>query len=128
MSYNKCQYCKKCFNFYSSCKRHEQTHAREKCFKCKQCGKCFKLSHNLKQHEQIHTGEKPYTCQYCKKCFNVNSKCKQHERKMHTREEPTSLEHASTLVKTFTCWICQEEGFTSWACLIAHYDDHMKLS
>ena len=30
-----------------------------------------------------------------------------------------------TQVESLTCWVCQEE-FSSRACLIQHYDDHMK--
>ena len=35
------------------------------------------------------------------------------------------VEENSTQVESLTCWICPEE-FSSEACIVQHYDDHMR--
>ena len=127
-----------------------------KSYTCKYCEKCFSCSSDCKKHERIHTGLKPYTCKHCKKCFNQSSTCKRHEekhaidssfkRKQHDQylklgrhlQGPSTAqgskksrmlfsftEENSSQVESLTCWICQEE-FSSEACILQHYDDHMR--
>ena len=153
-----CKYCNKGFSQLSDCKIHERTHTGVKPFTCKFCKKAFTGSSNCKIHERIHTGEKPYTCKYCNKCFRQLSNCRRHEQKhakdsslkrkqhgqnlklrIHLQEPTTTLaskvsgmlmsstEEDLSQVESLTCWICQKE-FSREACLIQHYDDHMRYS
>ena len=110
-----CKHCNKCFSRSSVCKEHERIHTEVKLYKCRDCEKCFSQSSGCKIHERTHIGEKPYTCKHCKKCFSQIGNCKRHER-THTGEKPYTCH---------TCWICQEEC-SSEACLLKHYDDHMR--
>ena len=150
-----CKHCNKWFSRSSICKEHERTHTGVKPYTCKHCKKCFSQSGNCKRHERTHTGVKPYTCKHCNKCFRQSSSRKRHEEK-HTKDsslksiqhgpnlklrghlqEPTSTqdsiksgmfsstEENLSQVESLTCWICQKE-FSRGACLMQHYDDHMR--
>ena len=152
-----CKHCKKCFRHLSACKEHERTHTGEKPYACKYCKKGFTQSSHCKRHERTHTGEKPYTCKYCKKSFTKLSNCKKHEerharagslkQRQHDqcvksrRDFQVSVatlggkkscvlasltEENSSQVESPTCWICLKE-FSSEACVIQHYDEHMRL-
>ena len=139
-----CKHCNKCFSDSSNCKRHETPHTGVKPYTCTHCKKCFSQIGDCKRHERVHTGEKRYSCKHRKKCFCGLSNCKGHEQHAQylkqTRhlQKPTtthgsktsrvlfsSTEENSRQVESLTCWICQEE-LSSHACLIQHYDDHMR--
>ena len=150
-----CKNCDMRFSNSSACKQHERIHTREKPYTCKHCNKCFSNSSNCTKHEQIHTGEMSYTCKHCRKTFSQLPSCKKHEesharasslkRKQHDQyfkprrdlQEPAATlsgkkscmlssltEENSSQVESLTCWICLKE-FSSEACVIQHYDEHM---
>ena len=148
-----CKYCKKGFTQSSACKEHEQSHTGVKPYTCKHCKKGFPNFSNCKRHERTHTGEKPYTCKHdCKKSFSRSSKCRQHEER-HVRasslkqkqhdycfkssrdlQEPAAilggkksciLPSLTEENSSLTCWICLKE-FNCEACVIKHYDEHMR--
>ena len=152
-----CKHCKKSFCQLSHCTQHEWTHTGEKPYTCKRCTKCFRYSSARKRHERTHTGEKPYTCKHCKKSFSQSSTCKQHEERHERASSFKQKHHdqclkprrdlqesAATLggkescvlsslteenpsqVESLTCLICLKE-FSSEACVIQHYDEHIRL-
>ena len=152
-----CKHCQKSFSDPSAFKQHERTHTGEKPYACKHCKKCFSDSSACKVHERTHTGERPYTCKHCKESFSHASNCKRHEekhsrvsslkQKQHDQclkprkdlQESAAIlggtkccvlssltEENSSQVESLTCWICQKE-FSSEACVIQHYDEHMRL-
>ena len=152
-----CKHCEKSFGLSSNCKEHERTHTGEKPYKCKHCKKSFSRLTSCKQHERTHTGERPYTCKHCEKSFTQSSNCKiheerharasslkqkQHDQNLKSRRDlqksvatlgvkkscvlSSLTEENSTQVESLTCWICQKE-FSSEACVIQHYDEHMRL-
>ena len=151
-----CKYCKKSFRNSFLCKQHERTHTGEKPYTCKHCKKSFSWLSSCKQHERTHTGEKPYTCKHCRRSFSQSSHCRQHEErharasslKQKQRDQclkprrdlqesaatlggkkncmlSSLIEQNSSRVESLTCWICLKE-FSSEACVIQHYDEHMK--
>ena len=151
-----CKHCEKSFRDPSTYKRHERIHTGEKPFTCKHCKKSFRQLSTCKRHERTHTGEKPYTCKHCEKSFGLLSHCRQHEKRharagsleqtqldqcsksrRDLQESAATLgdkkscvlssltEENSSQVESLTCWICQKE-FGSEACVIQHYDEHMR--
>ncbi|KAL9972390.1 hypothetical protein ACROYT_G018677 [Oculina patagonica] len=151
-----CKYCGRFFSNFSACIQHEETHNKMKPYACKHCSKCFSKSSNRNKHERTHSGVKPYECKHCKKRYKHLLYCKQHEQRhaedsslncrrndkhvsnseRHLNEQTTTQIETSCMfvstteenlgqVESLTCWICQEE-FSSKACIIQHYDDHMR--
>ena len=152
-----CKHCKKSFCRLSVCKQHERTHTGEKPYACKYCQKLFSQLSILREHERTHTGEKSYACKHCQNSFSQLSHCRQHEErhagasslKQKQRDQclkprrdlqesaaildgkkscvlSSLTEESSNQVESLTCWICQKE-FSSEACVIQHYDEHMSL-
>ena len=151
-----CKHCTRCFSYLSNCKQHERTHTGETPYTCKHCKKCFSQSSHCKQHKRTHTGEKPYTCKHCKKCFSQSPSYKKHEKRptrasslkqkeydhclkprRDLQEQAATLggkkscmlssitEENSSQVESLTCWISLKE-FSGEACVIQHYDEHMR--
>ena len=96
-----CRHCKKSFSQSSTCKRHEERHARASSLKQKQHDQCLKPSRDLQESAAIPDGKKSCVL-------------------------PSLTEVNSSQVESLTCWICQKE-FSSEACVMRHYDEHMRL-
>ncbi len=69
-------------------------------FKWKQYGKCLQQERRLQEQTATRCGKK-------------------------ARILFSSTEENSSQVESLNCWICLEE-FSSEACIVEHYDDHMR--
>ena len=131
------------------------SHTAEKPYACKHCKMSFSRLSDCKRHERTHSGEKLYTCKHCITSFSRLSSCKRHEEKhaidsslkhkqpsqdfkLRKHKEPSTTrgskgsgvlisltEENLSQVEDLICWICQEE-LSSRACLIKHYDYHVR--
>jgi len=98
------KHCKKRFSRLLICKEHEGRHVRGTYFGREQHEQRFQVKrHHLESSSTLGV----------KKCGLLFSSLTAEENSRH--------------VESLTCWICQKE-FSSEACLIQHYDDHIRIN
>jgi len=90
-------------------------------FECKQCGKYFNKARNLKRHGKVHAVEKPGLHGHNERKHKIEpaSDCSS-----SSAFVPSLPDHSPDQIKSYSCWICQEE-LNNETILLEHYDDHV---
>ena len=120
--------CKKCFSDSSACKRHEGTHAGEKRNTCMLYKKAFSHSSTCKKHEEIHARASSFKQKLHDQCLKPRRDLQEPAASLSGKKSlmlSSLTEENSNQVESLTCGICLKE-FSSEACVIQHYDEHMR--
>lgn len=97
-----CNICSTPITGYASFLQHyADDHPDEKRYTCKFCKKYFNRYRECARHQLLHTGERPLKCDICSKNYRDTKALRHHQRHVH-REGPTTYHICPTCGKQFT--------------------------
>ena len=143
-----CEKCDCTFALRHHLNRHQKIHESDRPFRCAwpDCTGAFTKHDQLRQHTcREHTHEPVYPCDTCGQGFDSRTELRKHKEKSHTGRSyvcghdgclevfdkwSALVLHRRTLHRvqpahgSFTCALCQKEGFSSAASLKQHISKH----
>lgn len=121
---NRCEHCKKEFNFKSNYQTHLLSHSNIRPYACERCEKSFCSKWNLIMHTRVHLDIRKYACPVCYKRFRVLSHMTSHQYSHYEKKfecdicnqkyiSPRTLkQHINTVHSNnypFTCEVCDKK-------------------